>query len=168
MTDPLDALRLPVTPVDPDPAFATSLRARLERALRMTEGQPMTSTLSSYLAVHDARRALEFYAAAFDARPRGEPIVMDDGRIGHAELAIGDSVLMLADEFPEIDMLGPRARGGPTQSMYLRVPDVDATTRNAVDAGARLERAPADHEYGRNAVVVDPFGHRWLVAAVEP
>ncbi|MCA1572195.1 MAG: VOC family protein [Chloroflexi bacterium] len=124
----------------------------------------MTHTLSSYLAVHDARRALKFYAAAFDARPRGEPVVMDDGRIGHAELTIGDSVLMLADEFSEIDMLSPRTRGGPTHSMYLRVPDVDATTRNAVDAGARLERPPADHEYGRNAVVVDPFGHRWLVA----
>ena len=93
---------------------------------------------------------------------------MEDGRIGHAELAIGDSVLMLADEFPEIDLLSPRTRGGPSQSLYLRVstPDaVDGAVRDAVEAGARLERAPADHDYGRNAVVADPSGHRWMIAA---
>ncbi len=93
---------------------------------------------------------------------------MADGRIGHAELAMGDSVLMLADEFAEIDLLSPRTRGGPSQSLYLRVPEpdaVDATVRDAVEAGARLERAAADHEYGRNAVVVDPSGHRWMIAS---
>ena len=177
MTDPLDALRTPVTPVDPDPRFAAELRGRLERAVLAppgvkTRGDTMTTavdapmqTLSSYLAVDDARRALEFYAAAFDARRSGEPIVMDDGRIGHAELIVGDSVLMLADEFPEAGHLGPRARGGPSQSLYLRVSDVDGTVRRAVAAGAELERAPADHDYGRNGVVIDPFGHRWMISA---
>ncbi|MQA16221.1 MAG: glyoxalase [Pseudonocardiaceae bacterium] len=172
MTDPLDALRAPVTPVDPDPAFAAELRARLERAVLQPQGEAMTTavdapahTLSSYIAVDGARRALEFYVEAFDARRRGEPYVMDDGRIGHAEVAIGDSVLMLADEFPEIDMLSPRTRGGPSQSLYLRVADVDATVQRAVEAGATLERAVADYEYGRNGMVVDPFGHRWMVSA---
>jgi uncharacterized glyoxalase superfamily protein PhnB len=118
--------------------------------------------------VNDARTALGFYELAFGARRRGEPIVMEDGRIGHAELAIGDSVLMLADEFPEIDLLSPRTRGGASQSLYLRVsePDaVDATARDAVEAGARLERAAADYDYGRNAVVVDPSGHRWMISS---
>lgn len=172
--DPFRALRQPITPVDPDPAFAAELRLRLERALLAPQGAPVTTTietqhtLGSYIAVNDARSALDFYAQAFGARRRGEPIVMADGRIGHAELAIGDSILMLADEFAEIDLLSPRTRGGPSQSLYLRVPEpdaVDATARDAVEAGARLERAAADHEYGRNAVVVDPSGHRWMIAS---
>ncbi len=175
MTDPLNALRQPVTPVDPDPAFTAELRSRLERALLAPEGAPMTTTIEApshtlgcYLAVNDARAALDFYVQAFGARRRGEPIVMPDGRIGHAELAIGDSVLMLADEFAELGLLSPRTRGGPSQSLYLRVsePDaVDATMRAAVEAGARLERAAADHDYGRNAVVVDPSGHRWMISS---
>jgi len=172
--DPFRALGQPITPVDPDPAFAAELRLRLERALLAPEGTPMTTavetqhTLGSYIAVNDARGALDFYERAFGARRRGEPIVMADGRIGHAELAIGDSVLMLADEFAEIGLLSPRTRGGPSQSLYLRVPEpaaVDATVSEAVEAGARLERAAADHEYGRNAVVVDPSGHRWMIAS---
>lgn len=172
MTDPLDSLRTPITPVDPDQRFAAELRTRLERAVLQptgddmtTTGEPPTHTLGSYIAVDDARRALDFYVEAFDAQRRGEPYVMDDGRIGHAELAVGDSVLMLADEFPEIDMLSPRTRGGPSQSLYLRVTDVDTTVARAVDAGARIERAPADYDYGRNGVIVDPSGHRWMVSS---
>ena len=175
MTDPLNTLRAPITPVDPDPAFAAELRSRLERALLAPQGATMTTTvetpaqtLGCYLAVNDARTALDFYELAFGARRRGEPIVMDDGRIGHAELTIGDSVLMLADEFAEIGLLSPRTRGGPSQSLYLRVsePDaVDTTVRDAVEAGARLERAAADYDYGRNAVVVDPSGHRWMISS---
>ncbi|MPZ64191.1 MAG: glyoxalase [Pseudonocardiaceae bacterium] len=175
MIDPLDSLRAPVMPIEPDPRFATQLRARLEHAVLQPEGVAMTTTVDApahtigcYIAVDDARRALEFYVEAFDARRRGEPYIMADGRIGHAELAVGDSVLMLADEFPEIDMLSPRTRGGPSQSLYLRVPDVDATVQRAVDAGARLERAVADYDYGRNGIVVDPSGHRWMVASSLP
>lgn len=175
MTDPLNTLREPITPVDPDPAFAAELRSRLERALLAPQGATMTTTvetpsqtLGCYLAVNDARSALDFYEVAFGARRRGEPIVMDDGRIGHAELTIGDSVLMLADEFAEIGLLSPRTRGGPSQSLYLRVSEpeaVDTTVRDAVEAGARLERAAADYDYGRNAVVVDPSGHRWMISS---
>jgi len=182
MTDPLDALREPIVPVDPDPAFAAELRARLERALL---GQPdnteasdrrgdvMTAptapvnvrepTLTPYLAVDDARRALDWYVAVFGAERRGEPYIMDDDRIGHAELLIGGSVLMLADEYPELGLIGPNARGGVSQSLHLLVPDVDATVERAVAEGGRLERAPDDQPYGRTGTITDPFGHRWMV-----
>jgi uncharacterized glyoxalase superfamily protein PhnB len=184
--DPFEALREPVVPVEPDPDFAARLRARLERALLAPEqGATMTTnstattsaaatataaelplrSLTPYLAAAGARQALEWYVKALGARRRGEPIVMDDDRIGHAELAFGDSVLMLADEFPELGLLGPKARGGVTQSLRLEVADADATVRRAVDLGAELERPVADYPYGRMGVIVDPFGHRWMVAA---
>lgn len=127
------------------------------------EDLPLRS-ITAYLAVDDAPRALEFYASAFGARRRGEPVVMDDGRIGHAELAVGDCVLMLADEFAEIGMLAPNTRGGPSQSLLLQVPDPDAAVERAVRAGAELTRPVADYPHGRNGVVVDPFGHRWMIS----
>jgi predicted enzyme related to lactoylglutathione lyase len=181
-TDPLHALRAPIDPVDPDPGFAAALRARVERALLAPEGEPaMTVTtertttpqaaaalrlhaLTPYLAVVDAGRAIEFYAAAFGAVPRGEPIVMPDGRIGHAELAFGDSVLMLADEYPEIGLVAPLTRGGATQSLRLEVADPDAVVDAAVAAGATLDRAVGDSPYGRGGSVTDPSGHRWMVS----
>jgi uncharacterized glyoxalase superfamily protein PhnB len=180
-SDPFEALREPVVPVQPDPRFAAGLRARLERALLAPEGATMTTTtqtaqttpaadvpvraLTPYLAVDDARHALDWYVRAFGARRRDEPIVMDDDRIGHAELAFGDSVLMLADEFPELGLRGPKARGGASQSLRLEVADVDATVRRAVELGAELARPVADSPYGRGGTVIDPFGHRWMVAA---
>jgi uncharacterized glyoxalase superfamily protein PhnB len=170
MSDPLDALRgldaVPVPDDLPDPAFAAALRARLERALLVTvpipaAGGPMT--LSPYLSVPDARAAIAFYVEAFGAVPRGESYVMEDGRIGHAELVVGGSVVMLADEFPELGLSGPLALGGVSASLHLEVPDVDAVVARAVAAGATLEREPADASYGRTGVVRDPAGHRWLV-----
>lgn len=157
----------------PDPDFAASLRARLERAL-LRPAAPTTTpaggtvtgatmTLTPYLAVADARGALAFYAEAFGAVPRGEPYVMADGRIGHAELSVGGAVLMLADEFPEMGLLGPRERGGVSQSLHLEVPDADAVVARALAAGATLEREVADAPYGRTGVVLDPAGHRWMV-----
>jgi uncharacterized glyoxalase superfamily protein PhnB len=179
MTDPFEALSEPVVPVDPDPRFAARLRARMERALLDPTGATMTTatarpdtpatdlplrSLTPCIAVDDARAALDWYGRAFGARRRGEPIVMDDDRVGHAELAIGDSVLMLADEFPELGLLGPKARGGVSQSLMLQVPDVDATVARAVELGARLTRPVADYPHGRNGVVHDPFGHRWMIS----
>lgn len=170
MSDPLDALRrldsVPGADDAPDPAFAAALRARLERALLAvaptpTPGGPMT--ISPYLSVPDARAAITFYAEAFGAVPRGESYVMEDGRIGHAELLIGGSVLMLADEFPEAGLSGPHALGGVSASLHLEVPDVDAVVARALAAGATLEREVADAPYGRTGVVRDPAGHRWLV-----
>lgn len=126
-------------------------------------------TLTPYLAVADARAALDFYARAFGAVPRGEPIVMDDGRVGHAEVELGGALVMLADEFPEMGLVGPLARGGVTGSLHLAVPDVDAVVARAVEAGAVLERPVADSPYGRTGVVVDPAGHRWMVqSSAEP
>jgi hypothetical protein len=114
MTDPLDALRQPETPVDPDPVFALRLRARLERALALPRGvQTMTTTskptsvpetgtsrryaLTPYLAVRDARRALDWYVDVFGARRRGEVHVNADGTIGHAEIHVGDTGARVVD-----------------------------------------------------------------------
>lgn len=189
MTDPLDALALPVdrplAGTEPAPAFAAALRARLERALLLPDrtspsdrpagsGAAVTTTdapttagtataLTPYLAVADARAAVAFYVAAFGAVPQGDPYVQPDGRIGYAEVRIGAAVLMLADEFPELGLLGPLARGGVSTTLHLEVPDVDAVVARAVDAGAALERPAADAPHGRTAVVNDPAGHRWML-----
>lgn len=121
--------------------------------------------VTPYLMVADARAALAFYEEAFGARPVSEPIVMDDGRVGHAEIEINGSVLMLADEFPEMGLVGPLRRGGTSVSLVLYVPDVDATFARAVALGATAERPPADEFYGSRAGwLVDPFGHRWSVS----
>jgi predicted enzyme related to lactoylglutathione lyase len=127
-----------------------------------TEREP---ALVPYLIVRDARQALEWYAAHLGARRRGEPYLMPDGRIGHAELAIGDSVLYLADEFPEQSYAAPRPGEPAAVSLTLTVEDVDAIFNRALDAGASLERVPTDNPYGRNAVIRDPFGHRWILSA---
>ncbi len=176
MPDPLDVLRTPVTPVVPDPAFARDLRARLERALLVpSQEEPMTVStatsaaarlhaLTPYLAVTDARAAVDFYVAAFGAVRRDDPVVMPDGRVGHVEVALGDSVLVLADEFPEMGLAAPAARGGVSQSLRLEVADPDAVVAAALAAGGVLERPVADAPYGRSGVVLDPSGHRWMVA----
>lgn len=125
-------------------------------------------TLTPYLNVADAAAAISFYAEVFGAVPRGEVHVMDDGRIGHAEVELDGDVLMLADEFPELGLVGPHTRGGVSQSLHLTVRDVDAVVARAVAAGGRLEREPADTPHGRTGVVVDPAGHRWMVQQDAP
>lgn len=176
MTDPLNALREPITPVDPDPAFAVELRSRLERALIAPEGAPMTTTeraadvplrsLTPYLGFDDGHRALDWYVDAFGARQRGKPYLMLDGGIGHAELVIGDSVLMLAGGPPGGS--APQPVAGFRAFLHLQVPDPDAVVRRAVELGAELERPVADQPYGRTGVVIDPFGHRWMIQAAAP
>ena len=184
MPDAFDALALPVDRplpgTGPTPAFTAALRARLERALLRTSTPrgTMTQTLASpaltgspltpYLVVADARAAVDFYAEAFGAVPRGEPYVQPDGRIGHAEVVVGGALLMLADEFPELGLLGPLARGGVSTTLHLEVPDVDAVVARAVAAGAVLEREPADAPYGRTGVVRDVAGHRWMLQTPVP
>ncbi len=179
MADPFEALRAPVEPVDPDSAFAAHLRSRVHDALAL-RGDTMSSPtleqepsavpspvtgVTPYLAVDDARRALGWYVETLGARLRGEPVVMPDGRIGHAELDLAGAVLMLADEHPEVGVVAPRPGEGATVTMHLTVGDVDAATSRAVGAGADLERPPTDHPYGRNAVLRDPFGHRWMFSS---
>jgi uncharacterized glyoxalase superfamily protein PhnB len=171
MPDPFEQLRAPVDRTDPDPAFAARLRARIERALSLPEGVTVSTTLatpqpalSPYLAVHDARAAIAWYRDVFGAVSQAHPIVMPDGRVGHAELSIRGSVLMLADEHPEIGHVAPSSGGSPV-TLHLTVDDVDALVVSAVAHGAALTRPPTTAEYGRSATIIDPFGHRWLLMA---
>jgi PhnB protein len=120
--------------------------------------------VTPYLSIRGAAEALEFYKRAFGAKeimrmpgPKGD--------IGHAEIRIGDSRIMLADEYPEIQFLSPASRGGTTVSIHLYVKDVDAMVARAVAAGAKLTRPVADQFYGdRTGSLEDPFGHVWHVA----
>lgn len=176
MADPLDALRAPDAPVDPDPGFAARLRARIERALNLPKGVAVTTyeseittgagaALTPYLAVADARAAIDWYQANLGAHLVGEPIVMPDGRIGHAELEIAGARVFLADEHPEIGVAAPAAGAGAAVSLHLEVADVDAVTAAAAAADAVVEREPSDNPYGRVGVIRDPFGHRWMLNA---
>lgn len=187
MADPLRILATPVEPVRPSEAFAARLRARLERALTLPEGVAVSElaselTLSEsetrttpgpvgfprpgalpYLSVRDARAAIAWYERVFEAELVGEPYAMPDGAVGHAELTIGGGTVYLAEEFPD---MGLRAPSGDATSVSLMLPvdDTDATLERARVAGGRVEREPYE-EYGqRNASLVDPFGHRWMLA----
>ena len=121
------------------------------------------STVTPYLIVAGAAKAIEYYKAVFGATER---MRMDggDGRIGHAELEIGNSVIMLADENPQTAVRGPVSGGGTPVSLALYVDDVDEVVQNAVAGGATVERDVEDQFYGdRTGTIVDPFGHRWHV-----
>jgi len=116
-----------------------------------------------YLHIDGAAKALEFYQQIFGATER---IRMSgpDGRIGHAELEIGGSVVMLADEFPEMGVKGPKAYGGTPVVLSIYVDDVDATVAKAAEAGATITRPVEDRFYGdRVGQIEDPFGHVWSV-----
>jgi PhnB protein len=120
--------------------------------------------VTPYLCIDGAAAALEFYMKAFGAR---EVLRMDapNGKIGHAEMRIGDSIVMLADEYPDMDFRGPRARGGTPVHMHLYVKNVDAVVGSAIRAGAKLIRPVKDQFYGdRTGSVEDPYGHVWYVA----
>lgn len=121
-------------------------------------------SVTPYLIVNGAARAIEFYREAFGAV---ETFRMEgpDGRVGHAEIRIGDSHVMLADEHPERGARGPQTFGGSPISLVLYVEDVDAVVNRAVEAGAKLTRPVANQFYGdRTGGVEDPFGHAWYVA----
>jgi len=121
-------------------------------------------SVTPYLIVQGAARAIDFYKAAFDAKERMR-VNQADGRIGHAEITVGDSMIMLADEFPEHGIRGPRSLGGSPVTIHLYVEDVDATVARAVAAGAQITRAVQDQFYGdRSGSVTDPFGHVWSVS----
>jgi uncharacterized glyoxalase superfamily protein PhnB len=186
--DLLTVLRADELPVQPNPAFAARLRARLESALslpRRTQGVLMSGTDKAvaelpdptrnavsawasprpaalpYLIVANTREAIAFYVDALGAIVIGDPIVMEDGRIGHAELAVGGGVLYLADENPEMGLKAPVA-GAVSVSLMLQVPDTDASLARARDRGAIVER-DIHQDYGaRGATIIDPSGHRWM------
>jgi PhnB protein len=124
-------------------------------------------TVTPYLSVKGGQAALAFYQRAFGAEVVDQ-LDMPDGRLGHAEIQIGDSRLMLADEAPEMPdavASSPVALGGTTVGLCLYVDDVDALFKRAVDAGAVVRRPVSNQFYGdRSGVVVDPFGHCWTIA----
>jgi PhnB protein len=132
---------------------------------------PGYHTITPYLIVDGAHEALEFYRKAFGAEilfrmPMGE-------KIGHAEFRIGDSIVMISDEWPDMGYLGPGKRGGTTVSLMVYLEDVDAAFQRAVDAGCTVEQPVEDQFYGdRSGTVIDPFGHKWSLAThiedVEP
>jgi PhnB protein len=121
--------------------------------------------VSAYLVIDGASDAIDFYKDVFGANERmrmGDP----SGKVGHAELAIGDSVVMLADEYPEMDAVGPKTVGGTPVTMSVYVEDVDATFDRAVKAGAKALRPVENQFYGdRSGQFLDPFGHKWSVAS---
>jgi PhnB protein len=120
--------------------------------------------VSPYLIVDGAAAAIEFYATVLGARERGGRFVGPDGKIGHVELTIGDSVIMLADEHREMGALSPKTIGGSPITLTVYVEDVDATFARATAAGATTLQAVEDKFYGdRAGQFVDPFGHRWNV-----
>jgi len=190
--DPLSVLHGDELPVQPDPAFAGRLRARLESAANFFESQPnrtqgvvMSGTSTAiaelnesaaepaasapprpaalpYLSVANAREAIAWYVDTFGAAVVGEPFEMDDGRIGHAELAIGGGVLYLADEYPELGLKAPSPQA-TSVSLMLHVANTDATLELARDRGAQVQREPYENYGARNATIIDPFGHRWML-----
>ena len=120
--------------------------------------------ITPYLVIDGANAAIEFYKTVFGAAERMR-IGAPGGKVGHAELVIGGSVMMLADECPEMDARSPKSVGGTPVSLHLYVANVDEVVRRAIDAGAMLRRAVETKFYGdRSGVVIDPWGHIWNIA----
>ena len=120
-------------------------------------------SVTPYLIVDDGAKAIEFYKKAFGAQEKFR-LPMGD-RIGHAEIKIGDSHVMLADEFPEQGHLSPKSRGGTTVSLMIYLDDVDGAFKQAIDAGATETRPVEDQFWGdRMGTLTDPFGHQWSLA----
>lgn len=190
-SSPFDALRnadIVATP-PPDPAFVRGLRreveavlaaahpseqiaTRDERTATMTSSSSSSSTpadtnataLVPYLAVRGGTAALDWYRDVFDA-VEVMRFTGDDGRVGHAELQVGDVRWYLADEYPDIGVVGPATLGNTSVSLHLSVDDVDALHARAVAAGAEDERPPSDESHGsRQSSFRDPFGHRWMLS----
>ena len=121
-------------------------------------------TVTPYLAVDDAALAIDFYKRAFGAKERMR-MEAPGGKIGHAELEIGDSVVMLSDPFPQSTVRSPKELGGTCAGVFMYVEDVDAVVKQAVDAGATVTMEVADQFWGdRFGSVRDPFGHLWSIA----
>ena len=122
-------------------------------------------SITPYLIISEAARAIHWYKTAFGAE---EILRMDDpngSKVTHAELKIGDSHIMLADEYPAMGYRSPKTLGGAGISLLLYVKDVDKVVKHAVEAGAKLERPVQDQFYGdRTGTIQDPFGHVWSIA----
>jgi len=144
------------------PARRIAPKTVAKRPVRpIPEGHP---AVSPYLIVDGAARALDFYRKAFGAKELMRH-AGPDGRIGHAEVKIGDSIVMLADEHAEVGARAPGAFGGSPVKLHVYVKDVDAVARQAIAAGAKVVRPVQDQFYGdRNGTLEDPFGHEWHIS----
>ena len=123
-------------------------------------------TLTPFLTVRDAERAIEFYKQAFGAELRGGGVAKGpDGKVMHAELKIGDSVIMLSDEYPEFGSKSPQSIGDSAMGLHIYLDNVDAAFDRAVKAGATVEMPVMDQFWGdRYGKLRDPFGHKWSMA----
>ncbi len=120
-------------------------------------------SITPYLIVNGAAKAIDYYTAVFGAKERMR-MPNERGGVGHAELEFGDSVVMLADESPDVGARSPARIGDSAVGICVYVPDVDAVVEKAVAGGAKIDREIADQFYGdRSGSIIDPFGHRWYV-----
>ena len=121
-------------------------------------------TVTPYLIVSGAAQALDFYKRALGAIEQMR-MPGPEGKVMHAEIKIGDSVIMLADEFPEMGARSPQALGGTPVGICLYVPDVDSLFNQAIQVGGKVERPLQNQFYGdRSGTFIDPFGHKWTIA----
>ncbi len=122
-------------------------------------------SVTPYLCIKGAAKAIAFYKEAFGAKEVMEPIVSPDGAIGHAEIQIGNSRIMLSDEFPSMQVLSPQSLGGSAVHLMIYVEDVDKAAEQAIAAGAEVIRPVEKQFYGdRSGQFADPFGYRWTLA----
>jgi PhnB protein len=125
----------------------------------------VTPRVTAYICCRDAARAIDFYKQAFGAAELMRLTEPGSGKIGHAEIKIGETVIMLSDEYPDFGAVSPKTLGGSPMKLHLHVGDADAVVRQAALAGATVVRALADQFYGeRSGTLEDPFGHSWMVS----
>ena len=123
------------------------------------------SVVTPYLCIRDAAKAIDFYVSAFGARETFKRITDPAGRVGHAEIQIGATTIMLADEHPEHGFVSPLTLKAAHMQLFVAVADADAAVRRAVAAGGRLTKPVQDQFYGhRNGEITDPFGYRWTLS----
>src|SRR5689334_5904252 len=121
-------------------------------------------SVTPYLCVKGAGKALDFYVRAFKAKEAFR-LTEPDGKIGHAEFDVGNSRLMISDEYPDFGAVSPATVGGSPIKLQIRVEDVDGFVKHAVAAGATMLRPPKDQFFGeRTSLIADPFGHSWFVS----
>jgi PhnB protein len=128
----------------------------------------MPESLSPYLSVKNARAAIDFYVAAFGAEELFALVDPNDGRIGHAELKFGTSLVMISDEYPDFGAVGPATLGGSPVKMHVYVDDADTVFAKALALGAMEVRPVKDQFHGgRSGMLADPFGYSWVIARKE-
>jgi PhnB protein len=151
---------------NPVPHFEVDFSPRIPHQEFLMSVKPIPDgyhSLTPFLTVRDAARAIEFYKEAFGAKERGV-MKSPDGKVMHAELMIGDSIIMLSDEFPDFGCLSPQSIGGSAVGLHIYLDGVDAAFERAVKAGAQIEMPVMDQFWGdRYGKLKDPFGHKWSI-----